>query len=47
MVMAVALVIVWFGAVFLLHLAVFLLRALLILAALLFIAHFVANRKRA
>ena len=47
MVMAIVLVAVWLGAVVLLHIAAFLLRALLIIAAILFIAHFVTNRKRA
>jgi hypothetical protein len=47
LVLAFALFLIWLGAFFVFHIAAFLLRALLIIAALLFVAHFLANRKRA
>lgn len=47
LVMAVACVLAWLGAVLLFHVAAFLLKALLLIAAILFIAHFVSRWREA
>ena len=47
LVLAIACFVAWLGAVLLFHIAAFLLQALLIIAAILFIAHFLSKWREA